>query len=97
VLLSGAALLDGLFEQPAVCSLVALCVRTIEGLACHRKYSSGYFSPAALLGRRRVSARWCREGEKDDRFELSAFSFVWSNQYYWHYFSALSVASVFEN
>jgi hypothetical protein len=50
---------------------------------------------AALLGTRRVSARQGWVGEKVDRFELSAFSFVWSNQYYWHYFSALSATAVF--
>ncbi len=39
-----------------------------------QRVASDYFSPAALLGTRRVSARQGWAGEKDDRFEPFAFA-----------------------
>ena len=48
--------------------LVLLIRRTVRP----RGYASGFFSPAALLGKRRVLARQGWAGEKSDRFDKPA-------------------------
>jgi hypothetical protein len=44
-------------------------VRLEETLNVRAKYASSFFSPAALPGHKRVSARWGRAGENSDHLE----------------------------